>query len=86
MVVLKLNPVLDAMKPVLERVFAPLIARDALAIVSGDGAVGAWLCRHPRIADIHVTGSAATWGRSSGAAVPRASVTAPPTRRPIRAR
>ncbi|MEN2990369.1 aldehyde dehydrogenase family protein [Tistrella sp. BH-R2-4] len=61
-VVLKLNPVLDAMKPVLERVFAPLIARDALAIVAGDGALGAWLCRHPRIACIHVTGSAATWG------------------------
>jgi len=66
-VILKPNPVNDYMAPILSRVFAPLIDRDALRIVLGDGAVGEYLVNHASVDEIHITGSGAThdnivWG------------------------
>ena len=58
--VLKLNPVLEPLRPVLERIFAPFIRRDLVRIVSGGAAEGAFLAHHPGIAAVHITGSAAT--------------------------
>ena len=65
--VLKMNPVNEWAGPFLEQAFAPLIARKFLRIVYGDGEVGAYLCSHPGVEDIHITGSNRThdlivWG------------------------
>jgi len=59
-VVLKLNPVNDYLFDVLSTTLAPLIALDALRIVRGGGDVGAYLCTHPGISEIHITGAEAT--------------------------
>lgn len=65
--ILKMNPVNDYLTPFLEAALAPLIKRDALRIVKGDGRVGAYLTEHPLIEEMHITGSQAThdaivWG------------------------
>lgn len=60
-VVLKTNPVLGALAPVLEQVFAPLVEAGFVAVVSGDGEVGAHLAAHPEIDTLHVTGSERTY-------------------------
>ncbi|WP_434811391.1 aldehyde dehydrogenase family protein [Microbacterium sp. bgisy189] len=60
-VVLKVNPTQDAMVPVFERALAPLIEPGYLRIVRGDGAVGAYLTRHPGMDHVHITGSDATF-------------------------
>lgn len=67
-VVMKMNPVNEYLAPFLERALAPLIARGALRIVTGDGAAGAYLCEHPEVDEIHITGAEHThdlivWGR-----------------------
>jgi signal transduction histidine kinase/acyl-CoA reductase-like NAD-dependent aldehyde dehydrogenase len=58
--VLKLNPVLDALRPVYTDAFAPLIEAGVLSIVSGGAAVGGYLAHHDGVAHVHITGSAAT--------------------------
>jgi len=64
---LKLNPVNDYLGPLFEQAFAVLIEQGFLQIAYGGGAVGAYLCQHPLIQDIHITGSEQThdlivWG------------------------
>ncbi len=64
---LKMNPVNEYLGPVFEQAFQPLIARDYLRVVYGGADVGAYLCRHPLVDDIHITGSdrthdAIVWG------------------------
>ncbi len=59
-VVLKLNPLLDDLAPVLDRIFAPFIRRDLVRIVTGGAPEGTYLAEHPGIAAVHMTGSAAT--------------------------
>jgi len=66
-VLLKLNPVNDYLRPLLEDIFSTLIADGFVRIVSGDAAVGDYLCTHPGIEEIHITGSEQThdaivWG------------------------
>ena len=58
--VLKLNPVTDQLQPVLERALEPLIAPGFLRIVTGGAEVGSELANDPRVAAVHMTGSAAT--------------------------
>lgn len=70
-VLLKLNPTQDALKPVYEYALAPLIEPGFLRIVSGDGKVGAYLTAHKGFSHVHITGSEATfntivWGPASG--------------------
>jgi len=65
--VLKMNPVNAYLGPVLERAFAGAVRRGLLAIVYGGGEVGAALCGHPDIQEVHITGSDKThdlivWG------------------------
>ena len=62
-VMLKLNPVTDYLSPVLEKIFAPLIEDGYFALASGAADLGAWLCTHPMVDAIHITGSAATHDR-----------------------
>jgi acyl-CoA reductase-like NAD-dependent aldehyde dehydrogenase len=65
--VIKMNPVNEYLGPILEQALAPLIERDYLRIVYGGGDVGAFLCQHDQVDDIHITGSDRThdlivWG------------------------
>jgi len=65
--VLKINPVNEWVGPFLERAFEPLIARDYVRVTYGGGDVGAYLCEHKDVDDIHITGSDRThdlivWG------------------------
>lgn len=66
-VILKMNPVNDYLTDYLRTALKPLIDRNALRIVKGGGAEGAWLTDHPLIEEMHITGSGAThdaivWG------------------------
>src|SRR5690242_7936866 len=65
--VLKMNPVNEWVGPHLERALAPLIDRGYLRIVYGGAEVGSYLCYHPLVDDVHITGSdrthdAIVWG------------------------
>ncbi|MGV2984800.1 aldehyde dehydrogenase family protein [Microbacterium sp. AGC85] len=67
---LKVNPTQDSLISVFEHAFAPLIEPGFLRIVRGGGDVGAYLTAHPKLAHVHITGSAATfdaitWGTGS---------------------
>lgn len=59
-VVLKMNPVNDYLGPVLEKVFAPLVADGYLRFVYGGADVGDYLCTHELVDTIHMTGSERT--------------------------
>ncbi|MGD0564390.1 MAG: aldehyde dehydrogenase family protein [Roseiarcus sp.] len=55
--ILKMNPVNDYLIDVLQIALKPLIARGALRIVRGGADVGEYLCNHPGIDEIHITGA-----------------------------
>lgn len=59
--VLKMNPVNEYLGPIFERALSPLIRRDYLRIVYGGADVGAYLCEHEGVDDIHITGSDRTY-------------------------
>ena len=66
-VVLKMNPVNEYLAPLFETVFASLIEKGLLRIITGSAEVGQYLVNHPDISDVHITGSARThdqivWG------------------------
>lgn len=66
-VILKTNPVNEYVGRFLEQAFQPLIAAGFLAVVYGGAELGQYLCQHPAIATIHITGSQQThdaivWG------------------------
>ena len=66
-VLLKLNPVNDYLAPLLESALNPLIDLGALQIVNGGADVGEYLCNHPVVDSIHITGAGAShdaivWG------------------------
>ncbi|MGD1065664.1 MAG: aldehyde dehydrogenase family protein [Vulcanimicrobiaceae bacterium] len=58
--ILKLNPVNAYLQPLFERIFASLIEEDVVRIVGGGADVGAYLCSHPEIDAIHLTGGERT--------------------------
>ncbi len=65
--VLKMNPVNAYLGPLIEKAFAPLVARGFFAVVYGGAEEGAFLVNHPSIDEIHITGSDKThdlmvWG------------------------
>jgi hypothetical protein len=66
-VLLKMNPVNEYLGPFFERAFKSLIDKGYLAIVYGGGEVGSYLCYHPGVGEVHITGSDRThdlivWG------------------------
>jgi acyl-CoA reductase-like NAD-dependent aldehyde dehydrogenase len=60
-VALKINPVNDYLGPLFEKGFAALIRRGFLRILYGGSALGAYLCSHPSVDTIHLTGSDKTF-------------------------
>ncbi|MEP6464373.1 MAG: aldehyde dehydrogenase family protein [Frankiaceae bacterium] len=59
-VVCKLNPINDYLGPLFSRAFRPLIDDGFLRFVSGAAEVGSYLCAHPGVHSVHITGSAQT--------------------------
>lgn len=57
---LKMNPVNAYLAPFFERLFAPLIEQGFVAVCCGGAQLGAELCAHPLVDEIHVTGSERT--------------------------
>ncbi|KIN73336.1 aldehyde dehydrogenase family protein [Sulfitobacter guttiformis] len=79
-VILKMNPVNDYLTEFLTIALKPLIDVDALRIVKGDGAAGAYLTNHDIIDELHITGAGAThdaivWGTGPEGAANRAANT-----------
>lgn len=60
-VLLKMNPVHEALGPVMEEVFHCLIQDGFMRVVSGGGAEGALACQHPKVEALHITGSHHTY-------------------------
>jgi hypothetical protein len=65
--ILKMNPVNEYLTEFLEPALAPLIEEGFLRIVHGDIAAGQYLCNHPLVEVLHITGSGAAhdkivWG------------------------
>lgn len=57
---LKMNPVNEYVGPFLAEAFGPFVERGFVRVGYGAGDVGAWLCDHRLVEEIHVTGSART--------------------------
>ncbi|WP_136414200.1 aldehyde dehydrogenase family protein [Herbaspirillum sp. ST 5-3] len=76
--IIKMNPVNEYLTEFLIPALMPLISRGFLRIVHGDVSVGQYLCNHPLVEEIHITGSGAAhdqivWGSGEeGAANKRA--------------
>lgn len=56
-VVLKMNPVNEYTGPFVAEAFQVLVERGFLRLVYGGAREGAYLCRHPQVEEIHITGS-----------------------------
>ncbi|MEL6954070.1 MAG: aldehyde dehydrogenase family protein [Pseudomonadota bacterium] len=79
-VLLKMNPVNAYLAPYFEAAFRPLIEVDALRIVTGDGALGAFASTHPLVDSLHITGAQTThdrivWGEAASQAANKANGT-----------
>jgi acyl-CoA reductase-like NAD-dependent aldehyde dehydrogenase len=66
-VVLKMNPVNEYVGPLLEQAFQSLQADGFFDVVYGGAELGSYLCQHPQIDTVHITGSyqthdAIVWG------------------------
>jgi aldehyde dehydrogenase (NAD(P)+) len=55
--ILKMNPVNHYLGPVFEDAFAPLVREGYLRFAYGGAEVGKYLCAHPAVDEIHITGS-----------------------------
>ena len=60
-VVMKANPVNDYLVPYWRRALAALLGAGVLRIVDGGTAVGQYLTAHPRVDEVHITGSDKTY-------------------------
>lgn len=70
-VLVKTNPVNAYLQPFWEEAFRPLLDDGYFAVVRGGADVGEYLCNHPEIETIHITGSdrthdAIVWGAGPG--------------------
>lgn len=66
-VILKMNPINEFLADYFEIAMKPFIDAGFVRIVKGDGKAGAYLCEHPLVEEIHITGSnavhdAIVWG------------------------
>jgi Aldehyde dehydrogenase family len=77
-VLFKTNPVNAYLGPLIAEACHALIERDVLRVVYGGAAEGAYLCAHPGIDEVHITGSdktfdAIVWGHGAEGAARKAS-------------
>jgi aldehyde dehydrogenase (NAD(P)+) len=62
-----MNPVNAYLGPLVEEAFGAAVERGLLAVVQGGAAEGGYLCQHPAVDEVHITGSTQThdaivWG------------------------
>lgn len=86
--VLKHHPVRDFSAPVYEALFSELIKDGFFTSTLGDVNLSAWLCEHPLIDAVHMTGGAAThdaivWGADPEAQSKNKAADAPVLKKPI---
>ena len=60
-VVVKMHPVNEYLGPLVEESFQPLIGRGFFRVVYGGAGEGSYLCHHPGVDEIHITGSDRTY-------------------------
>ncbi len=89
-VLLKMNPVNARLGPLIEALFAPLQAEGFFEMVYGDGALGSYLCYHPQVDTVHVTGAQSTfnaivWGSTLAEQQLRRRIQEPKLTKPITA-
>jgi acyl-CoA reductase-like NAD-dependent aldehyde dehydrogenase len=87
-VIVKMNPVNAYMGKYLAQAFQPLIQAGWLQIVDGGVEVGEYLCQHPQIEAIHITGShrthdAIVWGATPTEQQERKAANHPRLTKPI---
>jgi acyl-CoA reductase-like NAD-dependent aldehyde dehydrogenase len=87
-VILKINPVNAYVGEFVRQALQPLIADGFLTVVYGDGAVGSYLCQHPGIDTVHITGShhtheAIVWGATPAEQRDRRATNQPLLQKPI---
>ena len=63
----KMHPLMDPLRPVIEQAFSPQLEAGCLRIISGDATVGARATQHDLVDAVHITGSVAAheaiiWG------------------------
>ncbi|MCA9049313.1 MAG: aldehyde dehydrogenase family protein, partial [Planctomycetaceae bacterium] len=87
-VILKMNPVNEYLAPVFRDIFAPLIEKELLKIVTGGVAESAALTEDPSVDEIHITGAAEThdaivWGPTPEERTQRRSAGTPRISKPV---
>jgi acyl-CoA reductase-like NAD-dependent aldehyde dehydrogenase len=87
-VIIKMNPVNAYIGTYLAIAFEPLIQAGFLAIVYGGVEVGEYLCQHPQVETIHITGShrthdAIVWGKTISEQQERKAAHHPRIKKPI---
>ncbi len=87
-VILKINPVNEYLGEFITQIFQPLIDDGFMAVVQGDGEVGSYLCQHPDIDTVHITGSyqthnAIVWGATAAEQSERRATNQPLLSKPI---
>jgi len=85
-VILKMNPVNDYLVDYFQIALKPLIDRNALRIVRGEADIGEYLCNHPDVDEIHITGAQSShdiiiWGAGEEGQKNKAAGTPRNTRR-----
>ncbi len=88
LVIVKMNPVNAYIGEYLAQAFAPLIQAGFLHIVYGGVDVGEYLCQHPQVETIHITGShrthdAIVWGTTTNEQQERKAANQPRVNKPI---
>jgi acyl-CoA reductase-like NAD-dependent aldehyde dehydrogenase len=86
--IVKMNPVNAYMGAYLAQAFAPLVRDGFLEVVYGGVEVGKYLCQHPQIETIHITGShkthdAIVWGATDSEQHERKATNNPQITKPI---
>jgi acyl-CoA reductase-like NAD-dependent aldehyde dehydrogenase len=88
LVIVKMNPVNAYIGEYLAQAFAPLIQAGFLHIVYGGVDIGEYLCQHPQVEAIHITGShrthdAIVWGTTASEQQERKATNRPRVSKPI---
>jgi acyl-CoA reductase-like NAD-dependent aldehyde dehydrogenase len=87
-VILKINPVNEYLGEFITQILQPFITDGFVSVVYGDGAVGSYLCQHPAIDTVHITGSyhtheAIVWGATPSEQADRRTTNQPLLNKPI---
>lgn len=87
-VILKMSQINEYDSPFVEEAFQSLVQHGFLAVVCGDAQLGSYLCHHPEVDTIHITGSdrthdAIVWGNTLEEQLKRKAVNQPLLAKPI---